>query len=45
MDELYERSVVPGRILCEALNKMLEAGGRLPEKECKDRLSRWEQSE
>ncbi|MGM0632514.1 MAG: type II toxin-antitoxin system VapC family toxin [Pseudomonadota bacterium] len=45
MDELYERRVVAGSILCQALKKMLEAGGRLPEKECKERLLRWEQSE
>ncbi|WP_027329884.1 hypothetical protein [Marinimicrobium agarilyticum] len=45
MDELYERRVVAGHTLSQALKKVLEAGGRLPEHDCNARFSRWDKSE
>lgn len=41
MDELFERHVTTVHVLSLALEKVLEAGGRLPDKECAARLARW----
>lgn len=41
MDELYQRGVVRGRVLSQALDKIRKAGGRLPSMECEKRLSWW----
>jgi hypothetical protein len=41
LDALYDHQLVTGAQLCRALNDMLTQGGRLPQKACSERLSRW----
>lgn len=41
MDQLYEYDQMGGEVLADALKKILDSGGRLPEKECKARIETW----
>lgn len=41
MDQLYECDQVNCEVLVDSLKKILESGGRLPEKECKARFEKW----
>lgn len=41
LDELERHAILSSRQLAQALEKMLEAGARLPENECRKRLNRW----
>ncbi len=44
IDLIEARGDVDGRILATSLRKMLDAGARLPDDECKTRFERWIQS-